>query len=143
MFAQDTPCSGTPPHPVLRVAKGAECLTAPASDSSQKQNTIMPVEVVYLQGSCSSWLLLGVSVFTLRGRNNISPRSCPASFFLFFQGWSCYLTVAECGGGWRTGFVTAHLNGFKWGQSNWLFEGRWFVLTWPYVWLDPQVDKIK
>lgn len=84
-----------------------------------------------------------VSVFTLRGRNNVSPLSCPASFFLFFQGWSCYLTVTECVGVWRTGFVMAHLNGFGWGQSNWLFEGLWFALTWPCAWLDPQLDEIK
>lgn len=46
MFAQDMPCSGTPPHPVLRVARGVGCLTAPALDCSLKLNTMMPIEVV-------------------------------------------------------------------------------------------------
>lgn len=36
--------------------------------------------------------------------------SCPAFFFLFFQGWSCNLTVAACVGVWRTGFVMAHFD---------------------------------
>lgn len=46
MFAQDMPCSGTSPHPVLRVARGAGCLAALALDCSLKLSTMMPIEVV-------------------------------------------------------------------------------------------------
>lgn len=53
----------------------------------------------------------------------LSPCSCPASSFLLFQGGSCYLTVAECIGGWRTGLAMAHGKGLAWGQLNQLFEG--------------------
>jgi len=45
-FAQDVPCSSTPPHPVLRVARGEWCLTAPALNCSVKLDTLMPIEVV-------------------------------------------------------------------------------------------------
>lgn len=88
----------------------------------------------------------GVSVFTLRGRNNVSPHLVlPLSSFSSFYSkvGAVNLTVTECVDVCRTGFITAHLNEFGWGWSNWLFEGLRFVLTWPCTWLDPQLHEIK
>lgn len=43
---RNTTCSGNLPHPILRVARGAGCLTDPALDCSLKVNAVRPTEVV-------------------------------------------------------------------------------------------------
>lgn len=45
VFAQAMPCTSTLPHPVLRVAREARCLTVPALDCCLKLNTMIPTEV--------------------------------------------------------------------------------------------------
>lgn len=109
LFAQDMPCSSTPPHPVLRVARGEWCLTAPALNCSVKLDTSMPTEVLS-SGKNAAPCSLGF-VFTVKERNNAFP-SLFSCLFLLFQGQNCYPTVTECVCVWRTGLAVAHLEGF-------------------------------